>query len=152
MTKTFKKGDQVYYISSWDDKGTFTMRKAQVESWGKRQATLFCRETNKMFTSRIYVEHVGTDVDDLADTFKHEYVLPVTGDRDIVHAHNIAKRYIALCMANRVNALEYHRQDANDRYVKYLEQEIENVKNFTPRAITYTMALEENRLKREQQK
>lgn len=40
MNKSFKKGQEVTYIASWDDKGTFYFRHAVVYSCGAKQMVL----------------------------------------------------------------------------------------------------------------
>jgi len=40
MAKGFKKGDEVTFINTWDDKGTFSYTHAVVHSCGKKQMVL----------------------------------------------------------------------------------------------------------------
>ena len=56
---TFKKGDKVYIVKTWDNAGTFSIRKAEVKSFGKVQATMFVEEDGCMAKELFYVDYIN---------------------------------------------------------------------------------------------
>ncbi len=58
MTKKFTKGQTVYKIGSWDNKGTFHYQKLIVGSCGAKQMHLL-KMDGKTLQERVYVSNIG---------------------------------------------------------------------------------------------
>lgn len=57
----FKKGQQVYRVKSWDNKGTFSIERCIVDSAGKRQIHLQGAD-GEMRKHREYADQIGNSV------------------------------------------------------------------------------------------
>lgn len=55
----FKKGDVVYEILSYDNKGTFKVRQRTIQSWGKERGTATHLKNGEFIKSRIYPSHAN---------------------------------------------------------------------------------------------
>lgn len=120
----FNKGDRVWSIGSWDNKGTFSYQLLTIESWGKKNGTA-TKVVDGMFRKqRIYTESANRDITGIH--FFPESIDPVA------KALELARRYIteylepsfARCLSQNT---------ANENYLAHTRKEQAEVHE--PRAL-----------------
>ena len=86
MSKAFKKGDAVTFISDWDRKGTVTFRDAIVHSCGKKQMILTDEQTGEEI-GRHFKPEIGGE---MGGTFPR-----MTEEEAVAKGLEIAERVLA---------------------------------------------------------
>lgn len=135
MSKAFKKGQQVTFIQSWDNKGTVTYRQAVVHSCGTKQMILIDE-----LTSEEMGRHFRPELGDVSKVtaFNWNATFPRMSEEEAIAlcldagAKVVAaeRESIAACRVRNVNApATYHR--ALDRDEAALHE---------PRAVNYHAA------------
>ncbi len=120
--KTFKKGETVYRLKTWDNKGTFSIEKCVVDSAGKKQIHLEGSK-GEMRKHREYTEQIGKEVGSThlikaAFVSKSDVELEALALADALIVNSIAYMQIKIR-----DAIDRHGFDSYNRYMQKSLQE-----------------------------
>jgi len=128
MTKKFTKGQEVYQISSWDDKGTYVIKHLIVESCGKIQMTAKYKETGNMLERNIRME-----------TIDHpRCFMAVVAVNDCPNPEEFARQEATKYIADRRTAMEkqIEKNADNEGYVRAVQESLDALHE--PRAVYFS--------------
>ena len=129
--KIMKKGNKVFIIGSWDDKGAFYIQEATVQSWGKKRATMMFEESGEMAKHFFYVNCLNK-ID--ANVYTH---IISAEEFDSIKATefalDLAKKYIELQIARCKLYIENYKND--EGYVKLRTETLNYFEQATPTVV-----------------
>jgi hypothetical protein len=117
MANTFKKNDKVAVISTWNNKGTFSIRRATVTAWGKQVIRLM-DEKGTMFKVAFHPDYINNlEIAIVADSCNDDLVV-IAEEMAIAYLDN---RHVVLNRHKSLSANANYR-DAMDREIADLHE------------------------------
>lgn len=119
FTTNFKKGDKVFMIRSWDDKGVFYIRTLTIESWGKKKGT--ATEDGSFIKQAIHIPTVNVSYHG-----RGTFMFPNTVDAEAI-ALELAQTFLT----EQIRFLETHRIGNSAYDERHTAAEIKKLKSYT---------------------